>query len=111
MNRTLRYDEETRELRVVLTDYWKGEHMHYEYRVVGDDGQPLRGERHRGWDGRQVGWNHARYYVEPNREYFGQPAIYFDTEQKPVVAEETACPRWTNRRRRCDVCRAEAARS
>lgn len=110
MNRTIRYDEETRELRLVLTDYWKGEHEHMEYRVVDDEGVPLRGSRHEHWHGRQVYWDGERYYVKPDGLYSAR-VVSFTTEQRPVVANKVACPRYTNRRRRCDACRAMEARS
>jgi hypothetical protein len=50
MNRSLRYDEEASELRLVLTDYWQGEHEHIEYRVIDDEAIPRRGSRHEHWN-------------------------------------------------------------
>jgi len=62
----------------------------------------LRGHRVQYWDGRKVGWNHARYFVEPERSW--EQLVYFDSEQTPVVSETTRCPAYTNLPRHCALC-------
>ncbi len=107
MNRSLRYDEEASELRLVLTDYWQGEHEHMEYRVIDDEAIPLRGSRHEHWNGQAVYRDGARYYLKPDGLYSAR-VVSFTTEERPVVADKVDCPRLTNRRKRCKVCVAEA---
>lgn len=42
MRTFLQHDEASGELRLVMTDLWEGRHERTEFRVVGDDGRPVR---------------------------------------------------------------------
>ena len=102
MRRQLRFDPETCELRLVLTDYYRGQHERLEYRLIDSDGSVLRGHRVSYWDGRRVGWDHSRHFVEAERSW--EQRVYFDSELLPVVSEKTACPAYRNLRKACALC-------
>jgi hypothetical protein len=118
MRRFLHIDEETRELHMVVFDLWDGKHERTAFRVIDADRRPLRGEaRWSHLDGEPVVTDHSghriRHYCTPRA--LVHPAIanvsdrvYFDVEDCAVgPTEKTPCPRSKNRRRRCDICRAE----
>ena len=102
MRRHLRYDSETCELRLVPTDYYPGQYERLEYRLIDSDGSVLRGHRVSYWDGRWVGWDHSRHFVEAQRSW--EQRVYFDSEQLPVVSEKTACQAYRNLRKACPLC-------
>jgi hypothetical protein len=121
MRRFLHIDETTRELRLVMVDLWDGKHERTEFRVIDSDGRPLRGEsRWRHLDGAPVDsvriGQGLRYYCAPSSNRppslaWESDRVYFDVEESAVgPTEKTPCARAQNRRRRCDLCRAEERR-
>jgi len=113
MRNFLHIDEGTRELRMVMTDLSGEQHERTEFRVLGSDGRVLRGVEAWGHlDGRHVEYD-GRFYLAPERHEFGATfrRTYIDLQEPALgVTEKTTCPRATNRRRRCDICRAEERR-
>jgi hypothetical protein len=110
VRRFLHIDEQTRELRLVITDLADGHHERTEFRVLGSDGKVLRGvEQWRHLDGRRVEYD-GRFSLVPERYEYGaafrRTYLYL---QEPAIGltEKVRCPRATNQRRRCDLCRAE----
>jgi hypothetical protein len=63
MIRFLYHEPETRELRLVMTDYWDGHHERTEFRVLSGDGTPLR--------------NCPDLDGTPVHEHRGQPEPYY----------------------------------
>jgi hypothetical protein len=118
VRRFLHIDEETRELRLVITDLADGMHERTEFRVLGSGGRVLRGmERWGHLDGVAVASDRTgselRYYCAPRARVhpaiaYPSERIYFEVEPRAVgITEKVRCPRATNRRRRCERCRAE----
>ncbi len=107
MRRFLHIDEETRELRLVITELADGHHERTEFRVLGSDGRVLRGMEAWGHlDGRRVEYD-GRFHLLPERHEHGT-TTYLDLQEPAMgVTEKVRCPRADNRRRRCDLCRAE----
>jgi hypothetical protein len=101
MRKFLSHDTASGELRLVFTDLWDGQHERTEYRVIDDEGRPLRRQQER--DGAQVYGQAANWHIKgPAGNY-----IRFVTEQTatgPTV--QTPCPKTANRRRKCDLCQA-----
>jgi hypothetical protein len=88
MKRSLRYDSEALELRLVMDDLWDDQHGHSEYRVPNT-------ARAKDFDGKEVRWEPAlaRHYVQMGDDWVGQRA-YLDTDNSPpVVCTKTPCPR------------------
>jgi hypothetical protein len=106
MRKQLAVDPATREVRLVFTDLWQGEHERTEYRVLDLDGGRVH-ERHPGEWGHLLGQPvhgqppPGRYYVHRR----GWPDTEFRTEDTaagPTV--KTPCPKATNPRRKCPLC-------
>jgi hypothetical protein len=110
MRRFLHIDEETRELRLVITDLADAYHERTEFRVLGSDGRVLRGMAAWGHlDGRRVEYD-GRFHLAPERHEYGATyrRTYLDLQEPAIgLTEKVRCPRASNRRRRCDLCRAE----
>ncbi|TMC03522.1 MAG: hypothetical protein E6J41_27230 [Chloroflexi bacterium] len=110
MRRFLHIDEETRELRLVITDLADGMHERTEFRVLGSDGRVLRGvERWGHLDGRRVEYD-DRFFLAPERFEYGASfrRTYLDLQEPAIgVTEKVLCRRIGDRRRRCEFCRAE----
>jgi hypothetical protein len=100
---TLRWDRGARELRLCMTDLSNGQHERYEYRLINDDGSPLkRGEE---LDGHEV------FSGAPGDHYiklgpWGQTRAKITTEQAPALESKTPCRRLASRsgRAKCALC-------
>lgn len=102
MQTYLRQDSETGRLMLVMADYWQGQHEATSYDVVSADGDPIR--RRPELDGTTVyGSAHAGWYV---RTPHGAHVPVWTLPGQVATAVRTACPRATNRRRKCALCAA-----
>lgn len=111
--RWLEADEATGELRLVITDYDRGQHHRDEFRAVGDDGHPLRAARLPDVIGltvdHRVGPVGSEYSVRMQPH---TPPVRVHVETYATgPTQVTACPRAESRRRKCPLCAAAAARS
>jgi hypothetical protein len=117
VHRFLHIDEKTCELRLVITELLDGMHERTEFRVLGSGGDVLRGVEQWGHlEGRRVEFEFGvgRFYLAPERYEYDASfrRTYLNTPERAIgVIEKVACPRATNRRRRCEMCRADEARS
>lgn len=104
MRKTLAHDPETRELRLVYTDLWEGQHERTEYRVTsGRGGGPLRNMAD--WDGLAVFGTVPGLYVLGAD---GWTQIHVWTEETAIgPTVKTPCPRAANARRKCALCDIE----
>jgi hypothetical protein len=107
MRKHLRYDEETRELRLVYSDLWNGSHERTEYRVTDmRGGAPLRGSQWAGMDGRAVSGHAPDLYLKPVGPFGATdraPMVWTEpTAVGPTV--KTPCPGSANARRKCALC-------
>ncbi len=96
-------DAETREMRLVYTDLWDGQHEHTEYRVMSDrtGGHVLRNLPD--YDGAQVYGQAPDLYVK--RGPWGERTVPVWTEPVAVgPTVKTPCPRASNARRKCSLC-------
>ncbi len=98
-------------LRVICADYHEGVHYRDEFRVVGDDGRPLRAARLPDVAGRAVtqAWElgGSAFYI---RLALGGSPVRVNVEPAAVgFTAATPCPRAENRRRKCKLCAADAA--
>jgi hypothetical protein len=112
VRRFLHIDEKTHELRLVITDLADGHHERTEFRVLGSDGRVLRGVAWGHLEGRRVEYD-GRFSLVPERHEYGATfrRTYLDLQEPAIgVTAKVRCPRATNRRRRCDLCRAEEQR-
>lgn len=103
MNKTLVMDPETREMRLIYTDTWDGQHERTEYRVLSDraGGRVLRGLED--FDGKQVHGHAPNLYVKLGP--WGERTAPVWTEDAPVrPTVKIPCSRATNRRRKCQLC-------
>jgi hypothetical protein len=106
MNRFLYHDPKTSELRLVMTDFYAGNHERTEFRVLSDDNGPVRNRPD--LDGVRVfeqrGMLRPYYVKAPNgaEQHFAVEHLAVG----PTVT--TACPRaaaaGTRRRPKCDLC-------
>lgn len=107
MRKTLVMDAETREMRLVYTDLWNGQHERTEYRVTSDriGGHVLRNLPD--FDGRQVyGTVPGLYLKTPSG--FGEIPVW--TEQTAIgPTVKTPCRRLASKsgRARCELCASE----
>lgn len=117
MRRVLEVDEATREYRLVVTDLYAGQHERDEFRVLTDEGGPLRartgGEDPGAWTlGRPVHEDRGAYYpyyVTDDRLF--RTKIRFRVEQQAVgPTVRTPCRRLASKsgRAKCALCAAEA---
>ena len=113
MRRFLHIDEETHELRLVITDLFDGMHERTEFRVLGSDGDVLRGAEAWGHlEGHRVEFDSRRFYLAPEPGGYGGSfrRTYLDTQERAIgITVKVRCPRATDRRRRCGLCRIEGA--
>ena len=104
MSRYLRYDPDARQLMLVLTDLYRGQHERTEYPLAGNTSRGLE------FDGARVTGNG---YAEPYRAITGtgimQRRIPFDVEPAPQVTTRTPCRRLASKsgRARCALCTEE----
>jgi hypothetical protein len=107
----LRIDEETREMRLVVTDLADGMHERTEFRVLGSGGDVLRGLEQWGHlEGRGVDFD-GRFYLARELWEYGASfrRTYLDLQELAIgPTEKIACPRATNRLRRCELCLTDA---
>ena len=106
VNRYLRHDAPTGELRLVLADLWNGTHEVTEYRVLNEDGRLVR--RREDLDGAAVlyspGFDGTMHEVP--RPWPAQN-LRIRVESAPVVETRSDCRRALNpRNRRCGGCEA-----
>ena len=113
MRRFLHIDEETHELRLVITDRFDGMHERTEFRVLGSGGDVLRGVEAWGHlEGRRVEFDDHRFFLaaEPGGHGGSFRRTYLDNQERAIgITVKVRCPRATDRRRRCGLCCAEAA--
>ena len=102
MRKFLSHDAETRELRLVYTDLWDGQHERTEYRVTSDrvGGHVVRNRAD--LDGTPIlGTVPGLYFRNP----LGRGETLVWTEETAVgVTVKTPCPRAANARRKCTLC-------
>jgi hypothetical protein len=116
MRWSLRHDEPSDELRLMASDLWAGVHERTEWRVLGNDGKPLR--RRPDLDGRRVIYNLSAghpsqmFSLAPEQAIaWDSRPVYIQNEPSNVLAEKIPCPRAQNSRRKCLHCLAlEAAK-
>lgn len=102
MQKFLAHDAETRELRLVYTDLWRGEHERTEYRVVSArGGEPVHNMAE--WAGTPVHGTVPGLYV---RGAFGSQVPVWTEETAIGPTVKTPCPKATNNRRKCALCAA-----
>jgi hypothetical protein len=113
VRRFLHIDEETRELRLVITDLFDGMHERTEFRVLGSGGDVLRGLEQWGHlEGRGVDFD-GRFFLTPEPGDSGGSfrRTYLETQERAIgITTKVRCPRVINRRRRCELCLADARR-
>jgi hypothetical protein len=103
LQRTLVYNPEARELRLILAELWNAQHERTEYRVINDDGTPVR--RGQEWDG-QTAYTDSPgaggYYIRG----VGGRRITFRTEKTAAAESKTPCRRLASRsgRAKCPLC-------
>ena len=101
MRKFLHHDPDTRELRLVYTDLYNGQHERTEYRVTAGRGGEVI---------------HRRADLDGTPVLGAAPLLYFKNYSAvvPVWTEETAvglttktpCPKAANTRRKCALCAA-----
>ena len=103
MRKFLYHDPGTRELRLVYTGQYAGQHERTEYRVTsGRGGNVIRNQPDR--DGAQVFGAVPGLYIKSP----GGSSIAVWTEETAIgPTVKTACPKAVNARRKCDLCAAE----
>lgn len=105
MRTFLSHDKASGELRLVMTDLWDGQHERTEFRVIDDDGRPVRrGERFDGEDAYRDSF--GGYYVKVGPS-FDRRTVNFRAEQTatgPTV--KTPCRRAASKsgRANCALC-------
>lgn len=101
MRKYLRHDSETRELRLVYTDLWRGQHEHTEYRVTDCRGGDVVRNR-ADLDGQSVSGGLPDLYVD---RPWPHNVMRVWAEEAPVVPTvKTPCPKAANLRRKCALC-------
>lgn len=104
MHRFLQHDEASGELRLVMTDTYDGQHERDEFRVVDQDGRPMR--RRPELEGLPVmhewGPDGSRYYIHMGPFRTRRNVSIEQTAVGPT--ERTPCPKAENRRRKCALC-------
>lgn len=107
MQKHLRHDEETGELRLVYTDLWQGAHERTEYRVMSGrlESNPVRGRAD--LDGTPVRGQAPDLYVQLVSVGAQIPVWTEPVAVGPTV--KTPCPRAANARRKCALCAELAA--
>jgi hypothetical protein len=100
MRKYLQYDPETRELRLVYTDLWDGQHEQTEYRVTGSRGGDVVRSRP-DLDGEPVLGTVPGLYIE-GPQGAAIPVWTQDAAVGPTV--KTPCPKASNARRKCGLC-------
>ena len=106
MRKFLAHDAETRELRLVYTDVWDGQHERTEYRVTSEraGGNVVRNRPE--LDGKPILGTVPGLYFR-NGSGFGETLVW--TEQTAVgLTVKVPCPRAVNARRKCTLCAAQA---
>ena len=101
MNKTLRHDTETGELRLVYADLWQGQHERTEYRVIDQPcGDGVR--RRPDLDGTPVLGTAPDLYFEQGPF---KAKIWVWTDQRAVgPTVKTPCARSGRSRRKCSLC-------
>ncbi len=100
MRTFLHHDSDSGELRLVMTDYWEGQHERTEFRVINDDGTTVRrGQEFDGLAAYRFGsvWQARRNSAAPWITFSVQPRAIGETVKTP-------CPKAANRRRKCALC-------
>lgn len=101
-------------LRVVVTDYYDGTHSRDEFRATDEEGVPLRAARLPDVAGRPVEhqWEAAgsALYIPLERPFAGRVRVHTETYAVGPT-QTTPCPKAENRRRKCPLCDADAARA
>jgi hypothetical protein len=111
MRRFLHIDEATGEVRLIMTDFYAGEHTRVEFRVTGSDGVALRGlEQWSHLEGRAVVHDRGldRYYL-PRRSV--EQEVYLAIQDRAVGAfKRMPCGLAGKGRRksRCLLCEADS---
>lgn len=102
MRNYLSHDGESGALRLVMTDYYAGQHEATAYTVVNGDGRPLRN---------RADMDGAPVFGRPGDWYVKAPAggrIHVATVAgERSATERTPCPRAENKRRKCTLCAAQ----
>jgi hypothetical protein len=98
MRTYLRHDAGARELRLVMTDYYNGQHERTEYTVVNSDDEPIR--RMAELDGLRV---HGGMVTMPS----GARVPVRTMPGQRSATQRTDCPKAANRRRKCSLCTTE----
>jgi hypothetical protein len=111
MNRFLYHDPETSELRLVITDLYAGNHERTEFRVLSDDGGPVRNRPD--LDGTRVfeqrGTLRPYYIKAPNgaeRNFAVEHLAIGPTVKTPCPVAAAA---GTRRRPKCELCHPAGA--
>jgi hypothetical protein len=100
MRKFLYHDPEARELRLVYTDLWDGQHERTEYRVTSDrGGDVIRGRAD--LDGTPVFGTVPGLYI---RNAHGGHVQVWTQEVAIGPTVKTPCPKATNPRRKCALC-------
>ena len=98
MRTFLSHDEASGELRLVMADYWGGQHERTEYHVVNSYGAPLPNRAE--LDGMQVFCRAGEWYIKPH----GREVRVNTLPGERAVTVKTACLKAGNRRRKCALC-------
>ncbi len=98
MQTFLHHDEASGELRLVMTDFYNGQHERTEYHVVNSDGRPLRNRAE--LDGQPVYGRPGGWYVKP----MGREVRVNTLPGERAETTRTPCPKAENRRRKCALC-------
>ena len=107
MRKTLVMDDATREMRVVYTDLWDGQHERTEYRVISGRGDSHVVRNMPEFDGRPVLGTSPSLYVKSADRFRDIPVWTQEVAVGPTV--KTTCPKASNPRRKCALCAAETA--
>lgn len=99
MRTYLSHDSETGRLRLVMADYWEGQHEATAYTVVNSDGRPLRNRAD--MDGAAVYGEAGGWYVKA--PHGGRIPVATLAGERSAT-ERTPCPRAENKRRKCTLC-------
>lgn len=99
----LEHDADAGGLRLIMADYYAGQHERTAFDVVNADGAPVR--RRPELDGAPVyGSAHAGWFIRA--PHGGQIPVWTRAGQRAETLR-TVCPRADNRRRRCAACAAD----
>lgn len=100
MRKFLYHDPDTRELRLVYTDLYAGQHERTEYRVTSSrGGSVIRNQPAR--DGAPVFGTAPSLYIKSPH---GDPIPVWTEETATGPTVKTPCPKATSARRKCRLC-------